>query len=64
MKFTINIEMEKPHTCFECDFSKKEYCWATCHFLNKTTEDGDPIPRECPLKRKNQDKIYNYIDKL
>ena len=63
MKFTINIEMEKPHTCFDCDFSQKEYCWATCHFLNKTTEDGNPIPKECPLK-KNQNKIYNYIDEL
>ena len=56
---TINIEMGSfPTTCFECDFAKKEYCWATCPFLDITTEDMQPIPKNCPLKKKNKDKIY------
>ena len=60
MIYTINIEMNKPNTCFDCIFSKKEYCWAKCPFINKISEDGKPIPKNCPLKEKNKNKIYKF----
>jgi hypothetical protein len=61
---TIQIEMDNfPTTCFDCDFSKKEYCWATCPFLNITTEDRQPTPSRCPLKKKNAKKVYKILDK-
>ena len=58
---TITIKIkEMPVTCFECGFAKKSYCWATCPFLSITREDGEPTPKECPLKLKNKNKIYNF----
>lgn len=61
MTRTITIQMEnKPRTCFDCDFAKKEFCWARCPFLQSCREDGEPTPKDCPLKLKNKDKIYNF----
>ena len=58
---TINIEIERvPETCFDCPFSKKEYCWATCHFLQETREDGMAPSKNCPLKPKNRNKKYTF----
>ena len=61
MTRTITIEIkEMPKTCFDCNFSKKVYCWASCPFLQTSREDGEPIPKDCPLKLKNKNKIYNF----
>lgn len=61
MKRSINVEIdEMPTTCFECLFAKKSYCWATCPFTSETKEDGEPTSKNCPLKKKNEDKIYNF----
>ena len=58
---TINVEIESfPNTCFDCCFSVKKYYWAVCPFLNTTKEDGQPIPKECPLKEKNSKKTYKF----
>ena len=58
---TITMKIKKmPTTCFECDFAKASYYWATCPFLSISREDGQPIPKECPLKIKNKNKIYNF----
>lgn len=58
---TITIQMEDiPKTCFNCDFAKKKYCWAKCPFLQSCREDGEPTPKNCPLKLKNKNKIYNF----
>ena len=45
---TLNLNYEKPKTCFDCFFSKKEYCWATCMFLQTIREDGKKPPKTCP----------------
>ena len=56
----INIEIsEMPDTCFNCPFSIKKYCWATCIFLKCTREDGDKTPSKCPLKLKNKNFIWH-----
>lgn len=61
MTRTITFEIEEiPTTCFICPFAKKEYCWATCPFLQSCREDGEPTPKNCPLKLKNKNKIYNF----
>lgn len=62
---TITIEMEDfPTTCFNCDFAETSYCWAKCPFIDTVREDGQPLPKDCPLKAKNKNKIYKYsLDK-
>jgi hypothetical protein len=58
---TITFELEKmPLTCFECNFAQKKYCWASCPFLETSREDGEPTPKDCPLKLKNKNKKYNF----
>ena len=62
---SINFELEEmPRTCFDCPFSKKSYCWATCPITLKTTEDGECLPKNCPFKKKNQNKIYHFNEKI
>jgi hypothetical protein len=61
MKYSINVEIdEMPTTCFDCIFAKRVYCWANCPFTNESREDGMAISKNCPLKKKNKDKIYNF----
>lgn len=61
MTRTITFEIEgMPTTCFECPFAKIAYCWASCPFLQSCREDGEPTPKNCPLKLKNKNKIYNF----
>ena len=65
MVATINInipeikEEKDLNSCMDCPFSKKLYCWTYCPFLQEIREDG-VIPRGCPLKKKNKNKIYNF----
>lgn len=49
----------KTSSCFDCPLSKKLYCWTYCPFLQEIREDG-VVPRGCPLKKKNENKIYNF----
>lgn len=61
MTRTITIEIEEmPKTCFDCIFSKKVYFCASCPFLKTERIDGEPTPKDCPLKLKNKNKIYNF----
>lgn len=61
MVATINVEIEEmPRTCFDCPFSKTEYIWATCPFLQETREDNMATPKNCPLKAKNKGKKYTF----
>ena len=61
MVVTINLEMEEmPRTCLDCPFSKVEYYWATCPFLQETREDGMAPSKNCPLKAKNKGKKYTF----
>jgi len=58
----INVQIdEEVRSCFDCPFAKKEYCYSTCPFLDPIyREDGEPIPKKCPLKNKNRNKIYKF----
>jgi hypothetical protein len=59
----INID-DEIKTCFDCPFSKKEWCWARCPFLNTMIEDERPRPKKCPLKKKNENLIYEFNKKI
>ena len=64
-KIQININ-ERPETCFDCSFACRSYCWAVCPFIPNMEPrgDGEPTPKLCPLKKKNQNNIYDFNGKI